>query len=288
MHDQITVVVGIDAKTIEYLKVSCETWRVNRPEMWRMPWVLFCDWTAPGGLLLDAVDRMLTQLAVPDIKVVMWPGTGVPRSAYESQREMMLSGHVWVPAESVKTRYSMKIDCDVLALRPEKWLDEAWFADLDPEADCDTEVRYVAPSWNYTKGINYLGRLEEWGDTVNWGPHGVHPRLDIPFDPTHLRVPHKRMCSWLSFYSVEWLRWLCGELERTVGKGKLPVPSQDTTVWYAAERERAGHNDNRAPGSYRHVNMKRLGWTNVPKLPNLIEQANAILAGRVQASMVDG
>jgi len=287
MYDQVTVVVGIDAKTIEYLRVSCETWRLHRSEMWKMPWVLFFDWTQLGQ---PKIDELLKQLDLPQVSLVGWPT--IPEHSYESQREKMLSGHVWVPATCVQTQWSMKIDADVIALAKSDWLQEAWFDELcrpeDGECDADCEPRYIAPSWHYTKGVNFLGRLEAWGDSVNWGPHGKHPRLDIPFDPTHLRVPHKRMCSWVSYYNVSWLQWLCRELERTVGNGRLPIPSQDSCVWYAAERERSGEPGNRSPGLYRNVNMKKLKWTNCSKLSGLRETAAMVLGTNQQASMVDG
>jgi hypothetical protein len=290
MHSEVTVVVGIDAKTIQQLAISCETWRLHRPEMWSMPWVLFWDWTKPYGISREELEKIERQLAVPNLRTVQWPSSGsAPKHAYESQRECMLSGHVWVPGTYVETDWSLKLDTDVLALRKSDWLQPAWFEDCcDPaggECDANCEPRYIAPGWNYTKGVNYLGRLEEWGDAVNFGPHGIHPRLGIPFDPTHLRVPHKRMCSWVSFYNVSWLRWLCRELGRTVGNGRLPVPSQDTTVWYAAERERNGPPDDLVPGCYRHVNMKKLGWGNFSKLGTLTEVAKQVLSG--QEAIVD-
>ena len=281
MHDQVTVVVGIDAKTIEYLKVSVETWRLHRPEMWGMPWVLFWDWTQ---ISREQLCMLASQLNVPNLRTVQWPGGGCPpKSEYESQRELMLSGHVWVPGAYVQTPWHMKIDADVIALGPSDWLQKAWFEDTCDtqggtlECDADCEPRYIAPFWGYTKGLNYLGRLEAWGDEVNWGPHGDHSRLNIPFDPTHLRVPHKRMCSWVSYYNVAWERWLCSQLERTVGVGRLPVPSQDTTVWYAAERE------NKGLRNYRIVSQKALNWTNCSKLSSLKETAARVLG----TSMVD-
>lgn len=285
MFDQVTVVVGIDAKTIEYLKVSCETWRLNRPEMWKMPWVLFHDWTTPGGITDKQLWQMTDQLSVPNLIVTPWPMGGASRSDYESQRDMMLSGHVWVPAACVNTDWSMKIDADSIAMAPSNWLQEEWFADLcrpeDGECDADCEPRYISPAWHYTKGQNFLGRLEEWGDNVKWGPYGDHSRLNIPFDPTHLRVPHKRMCSWVSYYNVSWLGWLCRELDRTVGAGRLPVPSQDTTVWYAEARE------NKENPLHRLVNMKKLAWTNCPKLSSLKETAARVLNTDPAASIVD-
>lgn len=265
MHDQVTVVVGIDAKTIEQLAVSCETWRLHRPEMWRMPWVLFWDWTQ---LTRDDIEGIRARLAVPNLRLVEWPNWGAPKSNYESQRECMLSGHVWVPGEHVETPWHAKIDTDTLALAPSDWLQDAWFAD-DPVKGPPV---YCAPRWGYSKGFDVIGRLERWGDAALF----KFPRLNIPFDPTHLRVPHARMCSWVSYYATTFTRMLCVLLKETCGSGRLPVPSQDSTVWYAAER---------AKMFYRIVNQKKLLWNNYPKLAKLKEVAAQVLAGR--EAMVD-
>lgn len=268
MHDQVTVVVGIDAKTIQQLAISCETWRMHRPEMWSMPWVLFWDWTKPYGISREELDKIERQLAVPHLRTVQWPSSGsAPKHAYASQRECMLSGHVWIPGQYVETPWHMKIDTDAIAHGPSDWLQAEWFG-----ADGDRPV-YVAPSWHYTKGVGFLGRLEEWGDRTMLAGY---PRLNIPHDPTHLRVPHKRMCSWLSYYYTPFTRRLCNWLGESVGNGMLPVPSQDTTVWYAAARAQRPH---------RIVNMKALRWANYPKIGKLAEVAKQVLSG--QESIVD-
>ena len=281
MYDQMTVVVGIDAKTIQQFKVSHKTWFLHRPEMRNMRWVIFWDWTSIAELEIKHLDKML---ALPKVQWIDWPSPQCPpKASYESQREMMLTGHVFVPAKHVETPWSMKIDTDVVAHgRPCEWLQEQWFDETCDtkggtlECDADCEVRYVAPSWHYSKGVNFLGLLEEWGDGVCWGPcNPTNKRLNLPnYDPTALRFGHKRMCSWVSYYNVSFLQWLCRELERTVGYGKLPVPSQDTTVWYAAAREmwpEVCH------PNHRLVNMKKLGWDNVSKLQALAERCKSIL-----------
>ncbi len=275
MHDQVTVVVGIDAKTIEYLKVSVETWRLHRPEMWGMKWLLFFDWTKPGGITDEQLCEMLDQIGVPDVTVQAWPlANGAARSDYESQRELMLSGHVWVPGQFVETPWHMKIDADVLALGPSKWLQEEWFAPK-PGMHKDYLPSYIAPRWHYTKGKAFLNRLEEWGDSTILV---TQPRLNIPADPNHLRVPHQRMCSWVSYYQTGFTQALCGWLEGSVGRGRLPVPSQDTTYWYAAER---------AQRFYRIVSQKALSWTNCSKLSSLKETAARVLNTNQAASIVD-
>jgi hypothetical protein len=267
MHSDVTVVVGIDAKTIQQLAISCETWRLHRPEMWSMPWVLFWDWTQLSREDLERIER---QLAVPHLRTVQWPTAGgAPKHNYESQRECMLSGHVWVPGTYVETAWYMKIDTDVLALGKSDWLQDKWFA----EDENGKPPVYIAPPWHYTKGVNYLGRLEEWGDrSMLCG----FPRLNIEHDPTHLRVRHKRMCSWVSYYNTVFTRRLCNWLGESVGNGRLPVPSQDTTMWYAAARGDRFH---------RLVNMKSLRWGNFSKLSTLADVAKQVLSG--QEAIVD-
>lgn len=281
----ITLVLGVDAKTLPQFDVSHRTWKLHQPKIWSWPWVVFYDG------LIETMPIMLQQRKdrgeIPQqAKVVPWPqciGGNSRKPKYESQREKMLSGFAYVAAEFVETPWWAKIDTDAICHRASEWPNEEWFA---PSGELAVALGVphnpvspvvVAPGWNYTKGINFLGRLEEWGDQTYLIDY---PRLNIPFDPTHLRVPHRRWCSWNSFYETEWTRWFVGLLEQGgMDPGKLPIPSQDSTMWYAAERQRL---------FVRTVPMKKFGWNNYPKLDKLIEVAQSVMRGEAQEVMVDG
>lgn len=268
---EITLVIGIDFKTVQQLEVSHRTWKLHQSKLYQWPWVVFYDGCCPAFTNHSLNDLVKRGVVPEQTRFVPWPqciGGNSRTPKFEHQRDRMLSGFCYVPAMHVQTPYWAKIDTDAIALRASDWPRAEWFENL-PEI--------VAPGWNYTKGLNYLGILEEWGDKTRLKEK---PRLGIPFDPTHLRVPHKRWCSWNSFYATGWTKLFVDMLhESGLERGTLPIPSQDSTMWYAAER--GGMTVNK-------VNMKKFSWTNVPKLASLIEQVQSIMRGEEQEAITDG
>jgi hypothetical protein len=260
-YQDITVVVGVDAKTFPQLQASWPTWAKYRAEMWAMPWLVFHD-----QLNRDQVVDFVHSIGVPQFQVVPWPPQLAPYDVYASQRERMLTGHVWVPAEHVRTSWHMKIDTDVVATRHDNWFQPEWFEDHPQHGQMNC---YVAPRWGYTKGVGFLEALDDWGDKIADLCHRPNPRLNIPQQPGQLRVGHERMCSWLSYYNVEFTKLCTSLLESSKSKWRLPVPSQDTFMWYVGARLGLHHNI---------VNMKRLGWDNISRLDALRQRVAEILA----------
>jgi hypothetical protein len=166
-----------------------------------------------------------------------------------------------------QTEWAMKIDTDAVCLGPSNWPDPDWF---------DTGVPWIAPKWHYTKGRGFLKRLDDWGD----GPLSNFQRLNIPQEADdQLRVGHSRMCSWLSFYRVDYMRWLVTLLKASGHEATLPVPSQDTFAWYVAAR---------AKMEGRVANMKAHRWTNCSKMSTLIDTVQAVMRGDMQGAIADG
>ncbi len=262
MHDQVTVVVGIDAKTIEQLAVSCETWRRHRPEMWTMPWIVFWDWTQ---LTRYDIESIRARLAVPNLRLVEWPQVGwSPKSAYESQREFMLSGFVHVPAQYCETAYWMKIDTDAVAHNGKTPLFDREWLDIQP---CGRRLAWIASPWSYSKPAEQPGQLDAWGDGIPELHNG--PRLNLTPEPGAKRIGHPRMASWLSFYSREFTIFAADLARRSCGAGRLPVPSQDGYHFYVA---------NRSGWPFKLSKMKRRGWSNVPRLTNLISISEMVMS----------
>ena len=248
----LSVVIGIDRKTLEQANVSIPTWRKNRPDMWFMPWVVFYD---PFQLLEREVDQFIMRQNLPAV-VVPW------ENDYETQREKMLSGFVHVPPRTVETQWWMKVDTDALAFPHDNWLEESWF---EPDAD-GVEAEYIASSWGYTKAKGGGGDITEWANNLErWGDQFETPRLGLEKYIDGQRINYKRMCSWVSYYNTEASKHLLEHCE-----DKLPVPSQDTLVWYYTARR---------GGRCIHAGMKRRGWTNTSKIKNLRIQAEEILNG---------
>jgi len=268
IRENLTVVVGVDAKTLIQFEQSHRTWRLHHPWLFQIPWVVFFD-----GEVENLKTAIHERRQFPEgTTFVSWPhcaykldGETLRKPKYESQREKMLSGHVYVPAMFVETDWHLKLDTDCVAQGPSpNWPDPEWFR----QDDFDRFPAWVAPKWFYTKGINALGRLEDWGDRVQ--ALAQKPRLNIPFDPKAMRVGHPRMCSWCSFYRTSFTKRLVNWLSETMPPGQLPIPSQDGVAWYAAARA----------GEYTRIaNQKSHLWTNVPKLGNLIALVQRVMRG---------
>jgi hypothetical protein len=268
MQRDMTIVVGVDAKTILQLRLSIQTWKLHRPEMWQLPWLVFVD-----GLQLDPAEVgtwLADDCGVRKLTIVNWPPPGA--DPYESQREKMLSGHIFVPAMYVATKWHAKIDTDAVASRRADWMPADWF---EPGDGISGLPAYIAPRWSYTKGVGFLPKLDRWGDEHVVASFRNKPALNISQFPEQVRVGHSRMCSWVSFYRTEFsvlVASLCDAAyyaaESPAGRYKLPVPSQDTVAWYVAARLGLFH---------RIKNQKAMGWDNHPRIADLERRVAEIL-----------
>ncbi len=281
LQKDITLVLGIDAKTIEQLRISWPTWKKHRaaasqPNMWDWPLILFFDRDQVNASDAYRLVRMDMDWQGPT-EIVAWPPPTVQNSLYESQRERMLTGHVYIPALLCQTLYHMKLDTDALARPHEKWIEPQWFDKGGPYGTW--RPAYVAPKWNYTKGAGWLGRLEDWGDGALGAEVPINPPLQVNaplgcrswpnYSATAKRVGHSRMCSWCSYYSTDFTKTAAMILAKSCGEYKLPIPSQDTTMWYIAERCKLHK---------QIVGMKSRGWSNHPRVDELRRIAAEIMA----------
>jgi hypothetical protein len=248
-----SVVLAVDAKYLPQLLASSLTWRLFHPWLWHRPWVVCWDRDSITREHLYQIDQHLRRGYTGHFQVeyVQWPPDRV--DGYESQRHKMLSAFAFVPGWSVSTPYFLKIDTDAICLGDSAWPLDQWF---------DGNPCWVAPAWNYSKPGNQPAQLDDWADKI---PElAKFPRLNIACEPGAKRCYHPRMCSWLSFYSTQWVKQLAGYCTGYA----LPVPSQDGTMWYVQERRR---------DPCLKVNFKKWNWTNISKLPALQQEVRRIL-----------
>lgn len=258
MHPNITGVVAIDAKTIRQLELSHLTWHKFHPEMREWPWLVVYDCEQ---ITADTAQQVADTLSRKDGLTLRWPLDG---RQYETQREKMLTAFVSAVPFAVETQFWMKLDCDSICVRPcENWIDLDWFT-----ADAHGHYNaWIASSWPYTKAKGGGGTLIDWcnsmelvGDRI----YGRNTRLDLlsRLSSTKTKLLHPRMASWFSFYCTQWTRDIATMTAAAYRPHYLPVPSQDTWMWYCAER-----------GRYRRLAVrmlgKRRGWTNVPRYETL-------------------
>lgn len=230
----ITVVIGVDSRHLRELRWSWPTWMAFKPELLQMPVVIFFD---------DSEVSPKDATFLGGHSNVRWVPWRMPCA--RNQREKMLCGFVQVPAREVDTRWYLKLDTDVVATDASPWIDLSWFNNL-PEGRAPV---IVAPPWGYSKPRYVMNLLDDWADSR--AEFSGTSRLDLPYSSNSNKVIHPRIISWLMFGDTGWTRQMAAYAE---ADGRLPYPSQDTFLFYCAQRLGA---------PVRRVGMKHRGWAHL-------------------------
>jgi hypothetical protein len=205
----ITVVTACDPKYVDQLALTYPTWRdmkgINRHKM-----LVFVNG-------MEVSDQRLDFLRHPNIELVPW---AMPKAA--DHREEMLTAFVVGAAKYVRTPYWLKLDADSFA------------SDNSPLLTQEMEEYvFFGHRWGYSWEKHIRG-LDEWA-----GKHSDVRLNKVP--PMYDRKcvsgrkyfhPGKRTISFVQLNSAGFTR-LCVEL---AGGDRLPVPSQDTYMYYVADR----------------------------------------------------
>ena len=150
----------------------------------------------------------------------------------------------------VETKWYLKIDTDCIATNDNK----GW---LNPDFYKDNPV-FVSNPWGYTKPNNTFDLMDDWGDKQDIFK-GTE-RLNLPYDPNSELVRHNRIISWVYFGNVEWTNKMSQSCLCSDGFYRLPFPSQDTFMWYCAERRKE---------NYKRIKYKFFGfehWHNIRRI----------------------
>lgn len=195
---------------------------------------------------------------------------------YASQREKMVTGHVYVPVEHCKTEWFLKIDTDAIAHDPAPlWPDPTWF---EPDGHGQYNVM-IASSWGYTraKGGGVLNddldawceELETFGDIYfKTSRIGLADLIGSRSHPKGPKMRMTRLASWICFQRTGWVRSIAKLFEERYGHHRLPVPSHDTSLWYAALRSGA---------RFQFAKMTTHGWMNRLTMRSISEQVSKVL-----------
>jgi hypothetical protein len=248
---EFTTVLVLDKEHLPELKASWPTWVKHRPILQQNPLVVLCDTAQSRHFWLSELQFL------PEDNLDIVP---IPQVPEMSQRERMLSAFVHMAPFFVKTPWYLKLDTDAVAHSSDsEWPMAQWF---QPNDQGKVPV-FVTNPWGYTKPANSLEVLDNWADTIP----GLkdHPRLNVPFNPEWSRVCHSRIISWCFFGRTDWSREVA-----CYAPNRLPVPSQDTYLWYCAARR---------GDFYRTVKMKQHGWDHVSNRRKLVDQCRAIMNG---------
>lgn len=238
---ELTTLVAVDAEHVRELRLVWPTWVRHRPQLLDYPLIVICD----ADVSLKKWGHELAFVDHPQKRLVGWTIAGV------SQREKMLSSFVFAAAEHVHTPWYLKLDTDAVALQSCPWLQSEWF-EADPQGRLPV---FISSPWGYTKPPDAIQRLDDWADHVP--DLSRFSRLNLVPQPGSNLLSHRRIISWCFFGNTAAVR-----LAASYCSGKLPVPSQDTFLWYCAARR---------GDYYRTVRMKKYGWSHVSRYRRLKE-----------------
>lgn len=162
------------------------------------------------------------------IKLVQWS-----KPECETIKEEMLSAFIFGALEHVKTKYSIKLDCDTHLKGPKFELPRKYNRNV-----------IIGHKWRYTKckadpeyeetGYHWFDRLGDWSEqfTDFIGTEHRYPR-----GIEESRYGHKRIASFCCIQKMAFIKHavnLCNK--SSVRRGRMPVPSHDTFLFYLAER----------------------------------------------------
>jgi len=226
VQKDVTIVTAADKGYIKTLEKNMKDW-MKSPGLREQQFIVFVN------SLTSRKERKFLD-DYKNVKVVRWSHD----AAGDNVRERMLSSFIFGAAKHVKTKYMMKLDADCRI--------KDTSIGFDWDATNYKKYKITSHRWGYTRvkgdpdrSSHWLNRLDDW-----WG--GT-PLFEKNIDPSK-RYGHKRIQTICSIEDMEFIRKLakkCGD--------RLPIPSQDTTTWYAAAQLHGTKSINR-------INMRK--WYN--------------------------
>jgi len=162
-------------------------------------------------------DPRLDFLRLPNVTIVPWKMENA-----ENHREEMLSAFVFGAAENVKTDYWLKLDADSYATDSRPFIDN----DMKQYAFCGHKWSYSRPE--------HINKLDEWAKG-HWKKklRGAEPMIKSGrVEGNRFYHNTKRTISFIQLHKTRFTKF-CIKLLR---ERKLPAPTQDTFMFYVANR----------------------------------------------------
>lgn len=228
MINDTTLLLCIDNDHIEELKFAYQTWSKYKPELVDMPKFLIYD---------KVIENRLNELKFLNRTFTLYPFMNV--KFYSCQRDAMLTSF-FEGIANLFTKYYIKIDTDCYAVNDDK----NWIRELK---DREQNV-FISNPWGYTKIPERILRLEDWGDRTSYLQN--YPRLNYIIPPNATLVSHPRIISWFFYGTTKWTNEMSSAC-KIENRYELPVASQDTFMWYCAERSKS---------KYKRTRFKRYGF----------------------------
>jgi hypothetical protein len=215
----MTIVTAVDPKYKERLERNIALW-MKTPGLREQQFIVFVNGFE------KAADRGFLA-SYPNVRVIRWDYP-FPEA---TRREFMLACFVFGPAKYVRTKYWMKLDADC---RPVKdWWE--W-----PEINDQT---VISQNWSVTRMKGDPDVSRHWFHRLDDVFSPTTPYFERQYDPIlDHRVRHganrkdklvRRFNSFCQIEKTEFTRRIARCLIDN-NKGRMAIPSQDTTTWYCA------------------------------------------------------
>jgi hypothetical protein len=224
-----TLVTAVDENYLKCLRASWPRWMV-RKDIGSIPVIVFVS-------DIPISDSRLDFLKSEKVRLIPWNKD----DDFRSHRESIFNAFVFGVSDNVTTKFWIKVDSDIVPNGPDPM--------FDPD---DFNQDLVANRWGFTKvkgdpnpKPHWLNRLDEWWYDSRWNKNAGDEKRFPTIDGACYR--HTRHISKIALE-----RTCCtiglAEILRQSNYGRLPCPSQDTTVSYYQMR------------THGKVKYKKLQW----------------------------
>jgi lipopolysaccharide biosynthesis glycosyltransferase len=208
-----TIVTAIDNYYIDILRVTWNNWRKYK-HIDKYPVIIFVNG-------LELTDTRLDFLRLPNVQLIPWSKEKDLDNVTE-HREEMLSCFIIGAAKYVKTEYWLKLDADSFATDGRDFIDDKM-----------RQFAFFGHKWSYSRP-KHIETLDTWSKG--------HWKRKLKFAKPMInegriegnRFYHntKRTISYIQLHKTKFTKF-CVSLFR---ERRLPCPSQDTTMFYIANR----------------------------------------------------
>jgi len=205
----VTIVTACDEHYVEILKHTFPNWRKYK-KIDQYPVIVFVN-----GMELS--DPRLDFLRLPNVKLIEW---SLPEA--DSHREEMLSAFVFGAADNVQTDYWMKLDADSFATDDRPFI-----------TDKMKQYAFCGHRWGYSRP-QHIKDLDAWAKG-HWKRKlkRASPMIDEGrIEKNRFYHNTKRTISFVQLHETRFTKFCIKLLKER----KLPVPSQDTFMYYVCDR----------------------------------------------------
>ena len=213
-ENDVTVVTACDEKYVEYLRYTYPNW-VQYKHLDKYPVIVFVQ----GMDILT--DPRLDFLRQPNVKMIPW-SKEADLDGVTDHREEMLSAFVFGAARYVTTDYWLKLDADSYATDDRPLIDESM-----------KQYAFVGHKWHYSRPEN-IRRLDAWAK-IHWRGKlkNATPMIDDgKIEDNRFYHNVTRTISFVQLHRTKFTKFCVGLLKQR----RLPVPSQDTYMFYVCNR----------------------------------------------------